>query len=377
VTDARAEAAPPDAPMLRVVAPGPMTTLQDGGRDGHQRFGIPVSGAMDPVALAAANLLVRNPRDAAALELAYLGPTLKVEAESIRVAYAGGIAAVEVLDADGEAPPRKVPPLTSVRLTRGQSLRIGGLSGSVVGYLAVAGGFDVVPFLGSKATFVRGGLGGFCGRALRAGDRLPLAAPSAPSRDELMLPALDIPAPGRVRVVLGPQDDHFGEAGLDTFFGSTFTVSAATDRMGMRLDGPAIAHKDDFNIVSDGIAPGAIQVPGDGLPIVLLADRQTTGGYPKIATVISADLPGLGRLGPGASLSFERVDIDTAVAARRALTTMIDGLAAGLAPAGGTVDVAARLLEVNLVGGFVDMHAEPMHAEELHAMRAAAGEDRG
>ncbi|NVO15162.1 MAG: biotin-dependent carboxyltransferase [Rhodoplanes sp.] len=363
--------------MLRVVAPGPMTTLQDGGRIGHQRFGIPVSNAMDPVALAAANLLVGNPRGTAALEIAYLGPTLRVEAESVRFACAGGTATIEVLDADGEAPPRKIAPLTSVRLTRGQSLRIGGLSGSIVGYLAVAGGFDVVPFLGSKATFVRGGLGGFCGRALQAGDLLPLAAPFAPPRDELMLAALDVAAPSRVRVVLGPQDDYFSEVGLDTFFGSTFTVSAATDRMGMRLEGPAIAHKDGFNIVSDGIAPGAIQVPGDGLPIVLLADRQTTGGYPKIATVISADLPGLGRLGPGASLSFERVDIATAVAARRALTTMIDGLAAKLAPAGGDVDIAARLLDENLVGGFIDMHAEPMHADEQHAVGAAAGEDRG
>lgn len=373
MTDPPVALMPAEAPVLRVVAPGPTTTLQDGGRLGHQRFGIPVAGARDPVALAAANLLVGNARDTAALELAYLGPTLRVEAESVRVAYAGGAAAIEVLDADGEAPPRKVAPLTSVRLTRGQSLRIGGLSGSIVGYLAVAGGFDVVPFLGSRSTFVRGGLGGFSGRALRAGDLLPLAASNAPPGEELTLPELDLAAPDRVRVVLGPQDDYFSEAGLDTFFGSTFTVSAATDRMGMRLDGPTIAHRGDFNIVSDGIAPGAIQVPGDGLPIVLLADRQTTGGYPKIATVISADLPGLGRLGPGASLSFEHVDIDAAVAARRALTGTIDGLAARLAPTGGDVDIAARLLNVNLVGGFIDMHAEPMHAAELHA---AAEEDR-
>lgn len=373
MTGAPATTAPVDAPTLRVVASGPMTTLQDGGRIGHQRFGIPVSGARDPVALAAANLLVGNARDTAALEFAYLGPTLRVEAESIRVAYAGGAATVEVLDADGEAPPRKVAPLTSVRLTRGQSLRIGGLSGSIVGYLAVAGGFDVVPFLGSRSTFVRGGLGGFSGRALQAGDLLPLAASNAPPREELTLPEFDLVAPDRVRVVLGPQDDYFSEAGLDTFFGSTFTVSAATDRMGMRLDGPTIAHQGDFNIVSDGIAPGAIQVPGDGLPIVLLADRQTTGGYPKIATVISADVPGLGRLGPGASLSFEQVDIDAAVVARRVLTSTIDGLAARLTPTGGDVDIGARLLNVNLVGGFIDMHAEPMHADELHA---AAEEDR-
>ncbi|MDC7788749.1 biotin-dependent carboxyltransferase family protein [Rhodoplanes sp. TEM] len=346
-----------DAPALRVVAPGPATTLQDAGRTGHQRFGIPVSGAMDRVALAAANLLAGNPPETAALEIAYLGPTLVVEAESVRVAFAGGSATVEVLDDTGE-PPRKIPPLTSVRLVRGQRLRIGGLGGSVVGYLAVAGGFAVAPFLGSRATLMRAGLGGFAGRALQAGDRLPLAAAVAPLRDETTLPDTTFPAPQRVRVVLGPQDDHFSDAGVATFLGSTYKVSAATDRMGMRLDGPAIAHADGFNIVSDGIAPGAVQVPGNGLPIVLLADRQTTGGYPKIATVISADLPALGRLAPGATLTFERVDLDAAVAARRALAAELAAMAARLVPAGGGVDIAARILSENLIGGVVDMHAE-------------------
>ncbi|RAI34022.1 biotin-dependent carboxyltransferase family protein [Rhodoplanes serenus] len=348
-----------EPPMLRVLAPGAMTTLQDVGRRGSQRLGIPVSGALDPLALAAANVLVGNAPETAALEIAYLGPTLRVEADSARVAVAGGSAIIEVIDAEDGAPPRRVPPLTSMRLVRGQTLRIGGLSGSVVGYLAVAGGFAVEPFLGSRSTLVRGGLGGFAGRALRADDLLPLAAAAAPARDEMTLPELAFAAPERVRVVLGPQEDHFTAEGVATFLASAYTVSPSTDRMGMRLDGPTITHRDGFNIVSDGIAPGAVQVPGNGVPIVLLADRQTTGGYPKIATVISADLPGLGRLAPGATLRFQAVDIDTAVAARRAFVAEIDGLAARLVPARGAgTAVAARLYESNLVGGFVDMHGD-------------------
>lgn len=344
-------------PALRIVAAGPAATLQDAGRVGHQRFGIPVSGAMDRVALAAANVLVGNAPDTAALEIAYLGPTLTVEAESVRIAFAGGTASIDVLDESG-AVSRKVPPLTSTRLVRGERLRIGGLSGSVVGYLAVAGGFDAPVVLGSRATLLRGALGGFAGRALAAGDRLPLAADAAPERDEMHLPDTTFAAPDRVRVVLGPQDDHFAEAGIETFLTHTYKVTAATDRMGMRLDGPAIAHRDGFNIVSDGIAPGAIQVPGNGLPIVLLADRQTTGGYPKIATAISADLPGLGRLAPGATIRFERVDLDAAVAARRALVAEIAAMRDRLVAAGAKFDVEARLLAENLVGGMIDMFGE-------------------
>ncbi|MFD2183015.1 biotin-dependent carboxyltransferase family protein [Rhodoplanes azumiensis] len=342
---------------LRVVATGPAVTLQDAGRVGHQRFGIPVSGAMDRVALAAANVLVGNPPGTAALEIAYLGPTLAVEAESVRIAFAGGHASVDVLDETGMSV-RTVPPLTSARLVRGERLRIGGLSGSVVGYLAVAGGFDAPVFLGSRATLLRAALGGFAGRALAVGDRLPLVADAAPTRDEMHLSDTTFPLPDRVRVVLGPQDDHFTEEGIATFLTRTYKVTAATDRMGMRLDGPTIAHRDGFNIVSDGIAPGAIQVPGNGQPIVLLADRQTTGGYPKIATAISADLPGLGRLTPGATIRFERVDLDAAVAARRALVAEIAAMRGRLVPAGGEVDVEARLLAENLVGGMVDMFGE-------------------
>jgi biotin-dependent carboxylase-like uncharacterized protein len=332
-----------------------MTTLQDLGRIGCLHLGVPVSGALDHVSLRAANLLVGNPAGTGALEIAYQGPTLKVEAESVRIALAGGTAMLDILADDGATAGRRHPCFESVRLTRGQTVRIGVLSGSAVAYLAVEGGFAASPVLGSQSTLVRGGIGGFLGRALRSGDILPLRQGSAAERQELRLPPPDLTLRGRVRIVLGPQDDHFTEAGLRTLRESTFVVSQASDRMGMRLDGPVLEHsRKGYNIVSDGTALGSIQVPGNGLPIILLADRQTTGGYPKIATVISADIPALGRMRPGASIDFEVVNIDAAEAAARHLAAEIDAMAAGLVPAQqATVIDTARLLGENLVSGVV------------------------
>jgi biotin-dependent carboxylase-like uncharacterized protein len=344
-------------PALGVVAPGLMTTLQDFGRTGHQHLGIPVSGALDAVALRAANAIVGNPPGMGALEIAYRGPTLAVEGDSARVAYAGGAAAIEVLDDAAAASGTRLPPLQSVRLRKGQALRIGALSGSVLGYLAVEGGFDAAPVLGSQSTYARAGLGGFDGRPLRAGDSLPLRRPGAEEREERRLPSLDLTTPGRFRVLLGPQDDYFTDRGKRTLLASTFTVSPASDRMGMRLDGPALEHAGSYNIVSDGIAPGSIQVPGDGLPIVLLADRQTTGGYPKIATVIAADLAALGRLAPGARIAFEAVSIEAAEAAHRRLAALLAALPRQVVAVGAasTIDEAA-LLAANLVSGVVSAH---------------------
>jgi biotin-dependent carboxylase-like uncharacterized protein len=282
-----------------------MTTLQDLGRRGYQRLGIPVSGAIDAVSLR-------------------------------------GIL--------------RAPPLQSMRLRKGQILRIGALSGSAVGYLAVEGGFDIAPALGSQSTFARAGLGGQDGRPLRQGDILPLKQSQAEGRTECRLPSLDLAAPDRVRVVLGPQDDYFSEQSKRTFLQSTYTVTPASDRMGMRLAGPVLEHAKGFNIVSDGIAPGSIQVPGNGLPIVLLADRQTTGGYPKIATVISADMPALGRLTPGAKVAFAAVDIEAAEAAHRQMHRDLDAIFRSIEPVRTAVIDMTALLEENLVSGMVDAH---------------------
>jgi biotin-dependent carboxylase-like uncharacterized protein len=339
---------------LRMIAPGLMTTLQDLGRRGYQHLGVPVSGALDPVCLQAANLLAGNEPGMGALEIAYQGPTLAIEADSVRIAAAGGQAAIDILGPDGGAGQR-LAPFESARLTRGQTIRIGALSGSAILYLAVEGGFAIPPVMGSQSTLTRGGIGGFEGRALQAGDMLPLRQAAAPEREEVMLPPLDLRPPARVRVVLGPQDDHFTQAGLATLLGSPYTISRASDRMGMRLEGPTLEHSaKGYNIVSDGIAPGSVQVPGNGLPIILLADRQTTGGYPKIATVISADLPALGRMAPGARIAFEAVSIEEAETAARQLGREVAAMAEGLGPARREPWLdEARLMDANLVSGVI------------------------
>jgi biotin-dependent carboxylase-like uncharacterized protein len=342
--------------LLRVIAPGLMTTVQDLGRIGYQQLGVPVSGALDHVSLRAANLLVGNPPGTAALEIAYQGPTLAVEADSVRIALAGGQAPAEILPGEGDGGARRLQCFRSARLLRGQRLRIGGLSGSAVAYLAVEGGFDIAPVLGSRSTLVRAAIGGFQGRALRTGDALPLALQAASEREEVMLLPPDLAPRPRMRIVPGPQEDHFTPAGQETLLASTYTIAQASDRMGMRLDGPKLEHSaKGYNIVSDGIAPGSIQVPGNGLPIILLADRQTTGGYPKIATVISADLPALGRLAPGACIAFEAVSIEAAEAAARELAAEIAAMASRIVPARGEPWLdEARLLDANLVSGVVD-----------------------
>jgi allophanate hydrolase len=339
---------------LRVIAPGLHTTIQDLGRWGYQAMGVPVSGALDAVSLRLANRLVGNPDNASALEILYQGPTLEVVAERVLVALAGDA----VLELVGE-PVVTVGAWRGVVLDRGQVFRVGRL-GAACCYLAIAGGFAVAPCLGSASTFVRGGLGGFHGRALRAGDVLPLADPNGGDGAELSLrepPALRRDAP--IRVVLGPQDDHFTEAAIAALLGAEFTISKSADRMGMRLDGPLLRHRDGYNIVSDGIATGAIQVPGSGQAIVLLADHQTTGGYPKIATVISADLPVVGRKRPGDKIRFAAVSAEEGEHLRRAQEAELAALTAAMMPAGplGAFD-PERLHRLNLISGVVSGHEE-------------------
>lgn len=341
-------------PALRVLQPGLQTTVQDLGRAGSQQLGMPVSGALDTLALRAANVVAGNTQAVAGLEIALLGPTLEVDADSVRVALAGGRGHLEVMRAAGET--ERIGVLQSVRLGRGDRLRVGPVSGSAVAYLAVEGGFDMVPFLGSLSTYIRGGFGGLDGRALQAGDVLGLKLSAVDARPDVRLEGLAFGPPEEVRVVLGPQADYFTSDATVTFLGTAYTVSREADRMGMRLDGAPLAHAKGYNIVSDGIPPGGIQVPGNGQPIVLLADRQTTGGYPKIATVISADLPALGRLQPGAVLRFKAVSVAEAQAVRRAQETELAALfRARVMVRGEGVDLQS-LYEANLVSGVVDGH---------------------
>ena len=317
---------------LKVLASGPLALVQDAfGRIGFQRFGVPVCGALDSTSLRIANLVVGNPDTAAGLEVFYKGPVLEVEADSARIAAVG--ANLVVRSSDGA---RRIASGRSVRVHRGESIEMGASEGGLVAYLAVEGGIAVEPFLGSRATYLRAAIGGLDGKPVRKGDALPLARESVHERAERQAPNWDLSAPGCVRVVPGPQDDWFTARGMRTLLKTAWTVSRQSDRMGVRLEGPAIEHAKGYNIVSDGIAPGAIQVPGNGLPIVLLADRQTTGGYPKIATVASADLPAFGRLAPGATIRFEAVTVEQAEEARRELELRFLELRSVLGLPGGT-----------------------------------------
>lgn len=336
-------------PALTVVEAGPLTTVQDLGRRGWQRFGISASGAMDGPALQLANALVGNAPGEAGVEVGLTGGSFACEAESCRVALAGGFA----LQIDGEA----ADPYCGHLLRRGSRLVIGRAAAGMWGYLAVAGGFEIAPTLGSCSTHTRSGLGGVDGGPLRAGARLPLRRPAV-AEDEparLLPPALRPAYEGPVRVVFGPQEDRFTAAGKQTLLTAEYRVSAQSDRMGYRLDGPAIAHAGGFNIISDGIANGSIQVPGSGRPIVLLADRQSTGGYPKIATVIQADLPRLAQRRPGEVVRFEAVSVEAAEELAIASAAAIAGASRGFlaAVAAGTELSAERLLAVNLISGVV------------------------
>lgn len=340
---------------LRVIKPGLRTTIQDLGRPGYQRFGISVSGALDPLSLRAANALVGNPLGTGALEAAYVGPTLAVEAEDVRLAFVGAHATIEVLPDASATSGRRINPSRSIRLRGGELVRIGSLSRGAVLYIAVEGGFDIAPALGSVSTDTRGRFGGWQGRALMADDQLPLRNVRTSDRDDYRFDELDLSPPRRLRVVLGPQHDYFSDEAIKTFLGGDFVVSTDTDRIGMRLQGPPIVQSSDVAFTSDGTATGSIQVTGTGQLIVLLPDRQTTGGYPKIATIISADLPALGRLPIGARIGFEAVTIEDALARRRELKATIARIRDKLVPiARSNVEISARLRVSNLISGVVD-----------------------
>ncbi|MBM3358332.1 MAG: biotin-dependent carboxyltransferase family protein [Betaproteobacteria bacterium] len=302
-------------PALKILMPGVHTTIQGARRTGYQDVGVPGSGPLDPVSFRLANALVGNAHETAALELLLQGPTCEVLADAVRVALVGCGAGIEVRSGST----RTIPAGESARLTRGEAFRIGPLGDSACAYLAIEGGFDVAPVLGSVSTYVRGAIGGFDGRRLQKDDLVPLRLGGAGIRAESALTRpLDLGIDEPVRVALGPQADYFTGDALKIFLSSVYTVSPQSDRMGFRLEGPPLAHAKGYNIVSDGIVPGSIQVPGSGQPIVLMADHQTIGGYPKIATVVSADLPLVARRRPGRAIRFVAVEVREAERLRKA-----------------------------------------------------------
>jgi antagonist of KipI len=302
--------------VIRVLDPGPQTTVQDAGRRGQLRYGIPPSGPVDARSFTLANRLVGNVDGEAALEFTLIGPRLRVEGPCT-AAVTGAVVPVTVNDAPA-------PRWTTLTLAAGDVLRIGPARAGVRGYVAFAGGIDVPPVLGSRATYLRGRLGGLDGRALRRDDVLRLGPASPAPRRAVRPDAIpDWQESPALRVVLGPQADRFTDEGIAAFLGGVYEVLPQSDRMGARLQGPRIAHARGHDIISDGVALGAVQVPGDGQPIVLLVDRQSTGGYTKIATVCSFDIPRVGQAKPGQRIRFSAIDVREAQRLSRAAATDI------------------------------------------------------
>ena len=355
---------------LKVLAPGLHTTVQDLGRPGYQAIGVPESGALDGFTLRLANALVGNPPGAPALEVLISGPTFEVAADTVRVALAGAGASLGIGSQRSFASPDAVGPSgawpkgaekanlgagQSVTLSRGEVIEVVAGRQSASCYLAVEGGVAVPLVLGSASTYVRAAIGGLDGRALRRGDFVPMAMPSASRRAELRLSSpLAATGDHPIRIVLGPQQEYFAEGAIATLLDAEFRISQSADRMGMRLDGPVLKHRRGWDIVSDAIATGAIQVPGSGQPILLLADHQTTGGYPKIATVASADLPVVGRRRPGDPLRFVAVTVEAAEALCRDAERWLTEIVTRLEPVPDCLGVdLAPLYNGNLISGVV------------------------
>lgn len=302
---------------LHVVKPGLQTTIQDRGRWGFQSLGVPVAGPMDPCSHRIANALVGNDPDAATLEITLIGPEVAFEDERV-VAVAG---AEFVLTLDG----RLERGNTAFVAPAGSRLRFGPRARGSRAYLAIAGGVSVTPTLGSRSTHLVSRTGGLDGRALVAGDDVPLGelevrlkrdATAIASRRRLADGIVALPDKhARVRVLPGPQRERFADEALDALQSAPYTIASDSDRMGFRLQGPPLAHRFGADILSDATPLGVVQVPASGQPVLLMADRQTTGGYPKIATVIAADIGLAGQLGPGDTISFEVCSRRSALAA--------------------------------------------------------------
>lgn len=323
---------------IQVVRPGLLTSLQDIGRSGHQKYGVVVSGAMDLLALRVANLLVDNAEGAAACEITCWGPALRFEQDAL-IAICGGDLAPRIAQ-------ETVPAWRPVVVRRGSLLEFGEPQRGCRAYLAVAGGFDVPPVMGSRSTYLRAGLGGFHGRALKAGDVLDLQPPSelasrrmqrslnaAGSRPLFASPwgaawglAAAAGSPPTVRAMRGGQFAWFTADSQERFFAAEFQVTSQSDRMGYRLAGPPLRLAAPRELISEAVSAGTIQVPAEGQPIVLMADCQTTGGYPKIAQAATVDLSVLAQARPGDRIRFQEISVAEAQDLYRAREAALEKL---------------------------------------------------
>jgi biotin-dependent carboxylase-like uncharacterized protein len=326
---------------LSVLRPGAGVTVQDFGRPKFRALGVALSGALDQKFFAAANFLAGAPEGAAGLEILLAAPEFLVTEGAARIGLAGDLSGAIVRADGGRA---EISSWRGVVLCEGDVLAL--KLGRGPAYLGFSGGLGLPKVLGSRSTFLRAGFGGLEGRALRAGDAFCCGAPVG---GDVSAPPFSHEA-GPIRFIPGPQDDHFTPEALQKFVSAPWRVGADSDRMGLRLAGPRLAHNaKGANIVSDGATPGAIQVPGDGQPIVLRADCQTSGGYAKIGCVILADLPKLSHFLPGDFLSFARVDHEEAAAARRRAHEIFEQWRARAAPADHLDD--QKLWTENLISG--------------------------
>ncbi len=313
------------AMRLVIEKSGMFTTVQDLGRRGYQMQGVPVAGAMDAAALRIANILVGNEDGLAGLEITVIGPT-------IRIAEGEGCFAVAGAEAGITKNGAPLPCWTAHKIAAGDVIAFTPpKDGASRAYFSVSGGIDVPPVMGSRATYTRGKFGGLRGRALKSGDELVAGTPVPlwAACDGLacpppLRPNRDSSAP--LRVIPGPQDDCFIEEGLTAFYSSEYVITNSADRMGYRMEGPVIAHKEAADIISDAVCLGSVQVPGHGQPIVMLADRQTTGGYTKIATVCSVDIGNLSQRLPGQKVHFKKIAVDEAVDLLRQEAQLFEGL---------------------------------------------------
>ena len=295
--------------MIKVINAGLMTTVQDNGRWGYQAFGMPVAGAMDRLAFKVANLLLGNDENEAALEFTMMGGEYEFTGAAL-VAITGADMSVTL---DGQP----VENWSSFEVSAGSKLNFAFAKSGCRAYLAVKGGLDLPLVLGSRATYTRAKVGGLEGRALKVGDVINFLGKATGGKPvklaEEFIPQM--PNEVSIRALLGPQDEDFTAAGISTLFADVYTITNEADRMGYRMEGAVIEHATKPDIVSDALCQGAIQVPGHGMPIVMMADRQTTGGYTKIGSVISSDLRILAQAKPGDKVRFVQVSDEEAVAA--------------------------------------------------------------
>lgn len=330
---------------LLVLDAGPYTSVQDRGRFGRQRYGMGTAGAMDFPSLALANALVGQEAGAAGIEVGPLPARFQAKGGSVRLAIAGaerGMTANGKPVANGE----------TILLADGEALVMRATKSRVFSYICFEGGIVAPAVAGSLSVHARSGIGSPLPRALQAGDRLEVGEAGVWQAEKTL--AAVPPGDGRIRVVLGPQDDHFSAEAISMFLNMDWSISPTSDRMGYRLEGGAIAHAKGHNIISDGIAPGSIQIPGNGQPLVLLADRGTTGGYPKIATIISADIGRMGQTPAGSKVRFAAVSIEEAEKAARAMAQWVADLPRAVREVGGGDLSAEFLLGANLAGAAMD-----------------------